>query len=72
MMTTIELELQSDLLEFVEACANELNCKREEVIAEAIKLLRAEREMEKGYRNDKEEIVAFAESAIPLFPEVRS
>jgi len=70
MTTTVEIKLQNDLLEFVDRYANELNRKREEVIVEAIKLLRTEWEMEKGYLDDKEETVAFAESAIPLFPEV--
>jgi len=70
MTTTIEIKLQNDLFDFVESYAKELNRKREEVIAEALKLLRADWELEKGYLNDKEETVAFAESAIPLFSEV--
>ena len=70
MTTTIEIKLQEDLLEFVENYAKELNRKREEVITEALKLLRADWELEKGYLDDKEETLAFAESAVPLFFEV--
>lgn len=48
MTTTIEIKLQKDLFDFVESYAKELNRKREEVIAEALKLLRADWELEKG------------------------
>jgi len=70
MMTTIALKLQNDLLELAERYANEFNLQREEVIMEAIEFLRSEWELEKGYLNDKEETVAFAESTVPLFSEV--
>lgn len=70
MTTTIEIKLQEDLFEFVENYAKELNRKREEVITEALKLLRADWELEKGYLDDKEETLAFAESVVPLFFEV--
>jgi len=70
MTTTIEIKLQNDLFDFVENYAKELNRKREEVIAEALKLLRADWELEKGYLDDKEETLAFSGLAVPLFSEV--
>lgn len=70
MTTTIEIKLQNDLLAFVERYAKGVNRKREEIIAEALKLLRTEWELEKGYFEDKEESLLLAESALPLFQEV--
>ncbi len=70
MTTTIEVTLQNDLLDFLDQYAKKLNRQREEIIADAIKLLHAAWEMEKGYLEDKEENLAFAESAMPLFAEV--
>jgi predicted transcriptional regulator len=70
MTTTIEIKLQKELADFLEHYAKKLNRRQEEVIADAIKLLRAEWEMEQGYLEEKEEIHAFAESAVPLFSEV--
>lgn len=70
MTTTIEIKLQNDLLDFVERYAKEVNRKREEIIAEALKLLRAEWELEKGYLEGREESLLFAESVLPLFQEV--
>jgi predicted transcriptional regulator len=71
MTTTINIELQTDLLGFVERYAKQINRRRDEIITEAIKLLRNEWELEQGYREDNEETRNFAETAIPLFAEVR-
>ena len=69
-MITIQVTLQEDLLDFIEHYANEVNCRRDEIIVDAIKTLRARREMEKGYLDDDEEALQFSESALPLFSEV--
>jgi metal-responsive CopG/Arc/MetJ family transcriptional regulator len=71
MTTTIKIELQADLLSFIERYAKQINRRRDEIIADAIKLLRTEWELEQGYIEDKKETFDFAEMAIPLFSEVR-
>lgn len=71
MTTTIKIELQPDLLSFIERYAKQFNRRRDEIIADAIRLLRDQRELEKGYLEDNEEASRFAETAIPLFSEVR-
>jgi metal-responsive CopG/Arc/MetJ family transcriptional regulator len=70
MTTTIEITLQSDLLDFVERYAKQLNRQRDEIIADAIRLLHSDWELEQGYRDGREETLQFAETAIPLFAEV--
>ena len=70
MTTKLEIELQSDLFNFLERYAREQNRRRDEIVAQALKLLYAEWELEKGYFEDNEENLAFAESALPLFAEV--
>ncbi|MGH7594760.1 MAG: hypothetical protein ACREOI_00320 [bacterium] len=69
MTTTIKIELQPDLLSFIERYAKQINRRRDEIIADAIKLLRNEWELEQGYLEDNEEARNFAETAIPLFSE---
>lgn len=72
MTTTIKIELQTDLLSFIERYAKQINRQRDEIIADAIRLLRNEWELEQGYLEDNEETSKFAETAIPLFSEVRN
>jgi|GEM_PF-3477276 len=71
MTTTIKIELQTDLLSFIERYAKQINRRQDEIIADAIRLLRNEWELEQGYLEDNEEASKFAETAIPLFSEVR-
>lgn len=70
MTTKIAIKLKHELLDFVERYARQVNRQRDEIIAEAIELLRLNRELEQGYLDDREEARAFAESALPLFSEV--
>ncbi|MEK7728442.1 MAG: hypothetical protein AAB354_08505 [candidate division KSB1 bacterium] len=58
------------MLNFLEHFAKQRNCRRDEVIAEALQMLREEWEMEQGYEADKHENAEFAEVAIKLFSEV--
>ncbi len=68
MTTTIEIQLQKDLLDFLERYSRERNRHRDEIIADALRLLHADWELEKGYSDDKEEALAFAEAVLPIFP----
>jgi metal-responsive CopG/Arc/MetJ family transcriptional regulator len=67
MTATIEIELQQELLEFLERYSQERRIRRDEIIAQGLRLLHAEWELEKGYLSDKEETLAFAEAALPIF-----
>ncbi|MDZ7305281.1 MAG: hypothetical protein ONB44_24420 [candidate division KSB1 bacterium] len=71
MTTTIAIKLKHELLDFVERYARQVNRQPDEIIAEAIELLRLSRELEQGYLDDRQEALAFAESALPLFSEVK-
>jgi len=46
MTTTIKIELQTDLLSFIERYAKQINRRQDEIIADAIRLLRNEWELE--------------------------
>ena len=72
MTTTIKIELQTDLLSFIERYAKQINRRQDEIIADAIRLLRNEWELERGYIDDNNETLDFAETAIPLFSEVKN
>ena len=67
MTATIEIELQQELIEFLERYSQEKSVRRDEIIAEALRLLNADWELEKGYRADNEETLAFSEAALPVF-----
>ncbi len=71
MATTVVVKLKPELLDFVEHYAKQANRRRDEVIAEAIELLRCNRELEQGYLDDREETLAFAETALPVYSEVK-
>lgn len=72
MTTTIKIELQPDLLSFIERYAKQINRRQDKIIADAIGLLRNERELEQGYLEDNEEASKFSETVIPLFSEVKN
>ena len=67
MTANIEIELQQDLLEFLERYSQERKVRRDDIIAAALRRLHAEWEIERGYLADKEETQAFAEAALPIF-----
>lgn len=60
MTTTIKIELQPDLLNFIERYAKQINRRRDQG------------KLEQGYLDDNEETSHFAETAIPLFSEVNN
>jgi hypothetical protein len=58
MTTTIKIELQPDLLSFIELYSKQINRRRDEIIADAIRLLHNEWELEQGYLEDNEDTIA--------------
>jgi predicted transcriptional regulator len=70
MTKSLEIALPADLLDFVEQRATYLNRRRDDIIAEAIRHLHAEWELEQGYIEEKEDALEFAEQSLPLFNEV--
>jgi len=67
MTKTLEIALPTDLLDFVEQHAAFQNRRRDDIIADAIRHLHAEWELEQGYIEEKEDALEFAQQSLPLF-----